>query len=144
MIQKQFLLRLPWIVFCVLFISESNFRNFYPWFLPYFYLKTVRSIDLLERSLIPAQNIENSALMGILYIGIFASLWAFILWNKAIAIIGAVNAGMVYYSLPIFSGILAIFILGESITSLHLYSTLLVLAGILLAVVYNPKSLGGP
>ncbi len=95
---------------------------------------------LLERSLIPAQNIESSTLMSILYIGIFASLLAFILWNKAIAIIGAVNAGMVYYSLPIFSGILAIVILHETVTILHLYSTLLILAGILLAVVYNPRA----
>lgn len=95
---------------------------------------------LLECSLIPAKNIESSTLMSILYIGIFASLLAFILWNKAIAIIGAVNSGMVYYSLPIFSGILAIFILDEAVTSLHLYSTLLVLAGILLAVVYKPKN----
>jgi drug/metabolite transporter (DMT)-like permease len=77
--------------------------------------------------------------MSILYIGIFSSLMAFILWNKAISIIGAVNAGIVYYSLPIFSGVLAVLILDESISLLHLYSTLLVLAGILLAVVYRPS-----
>jgi len=94
---------------------------------------------LLELYFIPAQSIESSTSMSILYIGVFASLFAFILWNKAIAIIGAVNAGMVYYSLPIFSGILAIIILDEAVTSLHLYSTLLVLAGILMAVIYPPK-----
>jgi len=98
---------------------------------------------LLELYFIPSKEVESSTVMSILYIGIFASLFAFILWNKAISIIGAVNAGMVYYSLPIFSGILAIFILAETVTSLHLYSTLLVLAGILLAVVYKPKVLGG-
>ena len=94
---------------------------------------------LLELYFIPSKGVESSTVMSILYIGIFASLFAFILWNKAIAIIGAVNAGMVYYSLPIFSGILAIIILNEAVTSLHLYSTLFVLSGILLAVVYNPK-----
>lgn len=95
---------------------------------------------LLELCLLPMQEFTDSTLLSILYIGIFASLLAFILWNKAIAIIGAVNAGMVYYSLPIFSGLLAILILGESISLLHGYSTLLILLGIVLAVVYQPKS----
>lgn len=95
---------------------------------------------LLELYFITSKEVESSTVMSILYIGIFASLLAFILWNKAIAVIGAVNAGMVYYSLPIFSGILAIAILGEAVTSLHLYSTLLILSGILLAVVYNPSN----
>lgn len=94
---------------------------------------------LLELFWLPPQALDPSMVASILYIGIFASLVAFILWNKAIAIIGAVNAGMVYYSLPIFSGILAIVILDESVTTLHLYSTLLVLTGIILAVIYNSK-----
>lgn len=94
---------------------------------------------LLELFWLPPQALDPSMVASILYIGIFASLVAFILWNKAIAIIGAVNAGMVYYSLPIFSGILAIVILDESVTTLHLYSTLLVLMGIILAVIYNSK-----
>tara|TARA_R110001583_G_scaffold22867_1_gene85262 strand:+ start:264 stop:1172 length:909 start_codon:yes stop_codon:yes gene_type:complete len=94
---------------------------------------------LIELYLIPAKSIESSTVMSILYVGIFASLFAFILWNKAISTIGAVNAGMVYYAMPIFSGMLAIIILDEVVTSLHFYSTLLVFCGILLAVVYNPK-----
>jgi drug/metabolite transporter (DMT)-like permease len=94
---------------------------------------------LVELYFMPTKNLEGSAIMSILYVGVFASLLAFILWNKAISIIGAINAGMVYYSLPIFSGILAIVILDEVVTSLHLYSTLLVLLGILLAVIYRPK-----
>jgi drug/metabolite transporter (DMT)-like permease len=95
---------------------------------------------LVELSLLPVQKFTDSTLLSILYIGIFASLLAFILWNKAIATIGAVNAGMVYYSLPIFSGLLAILILDESISLLHGYSTLLILSGIVLAVVYQPKA----
>lgn len=94
---------------------------------------------LLELYWLPQRALDHSAVASILYIGIFASLVAFILWNKAIALIGAVNAGMVYYTLPIFSGILAIVILNESVTSLHLYSTLLVIMGIALAVIYNPR-----
>jgi drug/metabolite transporter (DMT)-like permease len=94
---------------------------------------------LLELYFGAVHSFASSAALSILYIGIFASLLAFILWNKAIASIGAVNASMVYYSLPIFSGVLAILILDEVVTSLHLYSTLLVLLGIVIAVFYSPK-----
>lgn len=94
---------------------------------------------LLELYFTPAQSFDGSIVLSILYVGVFSSLLAFILWTKAISLIGAVNAGIVYYSLPIFSGALAIIILGEAVTALHFYSAVLVLFGIILAVVYTPK-----
>lgn len=94
---------------------------------------------LLELYWFPSKPIETSTVISILYIGIFASLFAFILWNKAIEVLGAVNAGMVYYSLPIFSGLLAVVLLDEIITSLHVYSAIFILSGILVAVIYKPK-----
>lgn len=94
---------------------------------------------LLELYFGVIRNFEGSTVLSILYVGIFSSLLGFILWNKAIESIGAVSAGIVYYLLPVFSGILAILILDEVVTNLHLYSTLLVLLGILIAVVYSPK-----
>lgn len=95
---------------------------------------------LLELYFLPAQPFEQTTILSILYVGVFSSLVAFILWSKAIAYIGAVNAGMVYYSMPVFSGTLAIWLLGESVTIFHLYSTLLIFLGIILAVVYKPKA----
>jgi len=68
----------------------------------------------------------------ILYIGIFASLAAFILWNKAIDIIGPTKAGIIYYTLPIFSGILAFLFLNEKIYYLHLISAILIIFGVIL------------
>lgn len=95
---------------------------------------------LIELYVLPAQSFDNTALLSILYVGIFSSLVAFILWSKAIAYIGAVNAGMVYYSMPVFSGTLAVLLLGEAVTILHLYSTLFIFLGIILAVVYKPRA----
>ncbi|MEH6449045.1 MAG: DMT family transporter [Oleispira sp.] len=94
---------------------------------------------LLELYFGVGYRFAGSTVLSILYVGIFSSLLGFILWNKAIESIGAVNAGIVYYLLPVFSGILAILILDEVVTSLHLYSLFLVLLGILIAVVYSPK-----
>ena len=70
---------------------------------------------------------------SILYVGIFASLTAFVLWNKAIIAIGPTKAGMVYYTLPLFSGVLAYIFLQESISSLHFACAGLIISGIFVA-----------
>ncbi len=81
----------------------------------------------------PIPVFETRIVFAILYVGIFASLSAFVLWNKAVASVGPSKAGMVYYTLPLFSGFLAWFLLGEEISIVHFYSMLLIVPGILLA-----------
>jgi len=66
-------------------------------------------------------------------VGIFASLSAFVLWNKAIVVVGPSKAGMIYYTLPLFSGFLAYLFLKEDIRMIHFYSALLIVSGILTA-----------
>ena len=88
---------------------------------------------LWDRSTAPAVQVNAGLILAALYIGILASLTAFVIWNKAIERIGATKAGMVYYSMPLISGILAFFILGEGISIMHFYSLLLIVPGILLA-----------
>lgn len=80
----------------------------------------------------PAVSYNADTVGAIMYIGIFASLIAFIIWNQAIVNIGPSNAGMVYYTLPIFSGILAYSFLNEIITSNHLISAALIISGIVI------------
>ncbi len=76
---------------------------------------------------------EPEIVFAILYVGIFASLTAFVLWNKAIAAVGPSKAAMIYYTLPLFSGFLAYLVLQEAISSLHFYCLLLIVTGILTA-----------
>ncbi len=78
-------------------------------------------------------NYDATTVLSILYVGIFASLAAFVLWNKAIVTIGPSKSGMIYYTLPLFSGFLAYFFLNENIGMIHLFSALLIVAGILTA-----------
>ncbi len=87
----------------------------------------------------PPLVFEARTLGAILYLGVFASLTAFFLWNNAIQTVGPARAGMIYYTLPLFSGILAHFILGEAIGALHLYSAVLIVSGILTAN-YSPRN----
>lgn len=69
-----------------------------------------------------------------LYIGLGASLVSFFLWNRAVATIGPSRAGVIYYSLPAFSGLEAFLILGEPVGWAHLISGALIMGGILLAM----------
>jgi drug/metabolite transporter (DMT)-like permease len=81
------------------------------------------------------ENIEFTTEMlgGIVYIGIFSSLISFVSWNKAIDKIGASTAGMIYYLLPLFSGLAAWIILREKLMFYHLLSGLLIITGILIS-----------
>lgn len=81
----------------------------------------------------PPIHLENTTILSILYIGVFASLTAFILWNKAIINIGPSKAGMIYYTVPLFSGLWAQIFLQEDISILHFYCALLIFTGILTA-----------
>ena len=88
---------------------------------------------LIELSIVPPTVFTSEAIYSIVYIGIGASLMAFILWNKAIATIGPVKSGMIYYTIPLFSGLLAFLILKEELGIIHLYSASLIILGILLS-----------
>ncbi|MFW2365833.1 MAG: DMT family transporter [Desulforhopalus sp.] len=88
---------------------------------------------LWEFTTLPPVHYDLKSILSIFYIGVFASLTAFLLWNKAIAQIGPARSGMIYYTLPLFSGFLAYMFLGEHIGSLHFFSALLIVSGIFTA-----------
>ena len=76
---------------------------------------------------------ETKVYSSILYIGIFSSLISFVSWNKAIDKIGASTSGMIYFLMPLFSGITALFFLNETIKPYHLISGLLIVLGIIIS-----------
>ena len=84
------------------------------------------------------KSIDNNTFYSILYLGIFASLFSYILWGKAVETLGATKSSMIYYTLPIFSGLLAYIFLGEKIEDIHLLSMLLILIGVITAIL-EPK-----
>ena len=86
-----------------------------------------------EQMLVASTRFDTKTIISILYVGIFASLSAFVLWNKAIMNLGPSKAGMIYYTLPLFSVISAYFLLGETVTMIHFYSALFIISGILTA-----------
>ena len=82
---------------------------------------------------VSSAEFDTKTIFSIFYVGIFASLSAFVLWNKAIVAVGPTKAGMIYYTLRLFSGMLAYLFLQEDIGLLHFYCVLLIVSGILIA-----------
>ena len=72
------------------------------------------------------------AVAAILYIAVFASLVAFLLWSYGVTEIGAARAGQFVYLMPVFGPVLAIAILGETVTPAQIAGAICVFAGIIL------------
>jgi len=68
-----------------------------------------------------------------LYVGLAASVAAFICWNRGVAIVGANAAGFTLHLLPAFGTLLAIAFLGESFHPYHAAGIATILAGVVVA-----------
>ncbi|MFF5971943.1 DMT family transporter [Streptomyces sp. NPDC012769] len=66
----------------------------------------------------------------LLYVGVFSSAVAFFAWNKAIALIGAARAGVVYYLQPVCVALLSAALLGERLGALGIACMVLILGGV--------------
>ena len=73
--------------------------------------------------------------LGVLYMGLMASVVAFICWNRGVAAVGANAAGFTVHLLPAFGTLLAIVFLGETFAPFHAAGIATILAGVLLATV---------
>jgi len=80
------------------------------------------------------------AVAAVLYIAVFASLVAFLLWSYGVNEIGAARAGQFVYLMPVFGPILAVAILGETLGPAQIAGGICVLAGITL-VNLSPRTL---
>ncbi len=82
----------------------------------------------------PQAQWTPATIFGVFYAGIGCSFVAYVLWTVAIDRIGAVAAGMIYYSIPLFTALEGVFFLGESVTLVHILGGCLMLVGIFLAI----------
>lgn len=73
-----------------------------------------------------------SIALALLYVGVLSSVVAFLAWNQAIGLIGPSRTALIYYLIPVFSGIAAWMFLGEAISWLHIFSTFAIVCGIII------------
>jgi drug/metabolite transporter (DMT)-like permease len=78
-----------------------------------------------------AFNLANTGV--ILYLGLGASVICFLIWNKAIAALGAGRTALFGNLIPVFSSLEAVFLLNEKISTIHIISFILVVSGLVIA-----------
>jgi drug/metabolite transporter (DMT)-like permease len=83
-------------------------------------------------------TLENA--LGLLYVGLFASVLAFLCWNSGIAALGPNRGAPFIHLIPLFGAILSILFLGEQIAAYHLLGAALVFIGIALTNVQRRRA----
>ena len=99
-----------------------------------FVISALGTLLLLPAALLaPPRWPAPGALLGVLYIAVFASVLAFICWNRGVAIVGANAAGFTLHLLPLFGTVLAIVFLDETFLAFHALGFATILAGVVVA-----------
>ena len=98
------------------------------------------AVELAHGATIPR---DAASLAAVFYIGIFASLLAFVLWNRCVATLGATVTGASFHLVALFTAALAFLVLAEPVRPFHLIGITLILAGFALATI-SRKAPGRP
>jgi len=83
-------------------------------------------------------EVNRTTVSAILYIGLFASVLAYICWNRGVAMVGANRAGLFMHLVPLFSAVLGVVTLDEPVRLFHLIGATLIFAGIYLVTRVPP------
>lgn len=86
---------------------------------------------------------DRPTLWSILYVGLFASVVAFLSFNAAVSRLGPTLGVSFLHFMPVTGAILSVIFLGERIAAYHLIGFAIVLAGIGLATLSRPSHAGG-
>lgn len=75
-------------------------------------------------------HFDTKTILIVSYVGICASLISFYFWNEAIRFIGTSKTAMIYYLIPVFSGVLAYFFLNQAIVLTQIISMGIIIVGL--------------
>ena len=78
-------------------------------------------------------ELNAASVAGIAYMGLFASVVAYVFWNAGVDKVGAARAGPFMYLMPVFTPVLAIAFLGERLYLYHFAGAALIVGGIVVA-----------
>ncbi|MGH8687975.1 MAG: DMT family transporter [Burkholderiales bacterium] len=87
----------------------------------------------IEALYFPPRPLDAAATGAIVYIALFASIFAYICWNRGVAIVGPNVAGFTLHLLPVFGTVLAMIFLGEAFHAFHAVGIATILAGVIVA-----------
>jgi len=73
-------------------------------------------------------NIPVALTIG--FVVLFPGIGAYIFWIRAIKLVGPSKAGVFLHLMPVFSSLMAIFLIGEKFANFHIFGALFILTGI--------------
>ena len=88
---------------------------------------------LAESLLFKPATLSVASAAAALYVGLFASLLAYVCWNYGVAKVGANRSGFLLHLLPGFGTLLAVVFLHESVHLYHFVGIGLIIAGVVIA-----------
>jgi drug/metabolite transporter (DMT)-like permease len=77
--------------------------------------------------------VTTASVLAVGYVAVFASILAYLAFNRIVALLGANTAGLAVHLVPVFGTILAVLLLGESLHPYHALGIALIALGIWLA-----------
>jgi drug/metabolite transporter (DMT)-like permease len=89
-------------------------------------------VSALELSARPASLWRGEVVLAFLYLGIFPSFLAFILWNRSIRTFGPGRASLAYNTLPFFAVVLAGIFLGEELWAYQIIGGIVIVGGVII------------
>ena len=88
---------------------------------------------LWESLTLRTMPVTRASLLTIGYVVVFASLLAFLAFNRGIEVMGPNKGGLFMHLVPVFAALLAFVFLGERLQAFHALGIVAIVAGILLA-----------
>lgn len=98
-----------------------------------FFYGVVTTLPILffsDISLFKISNLNMKMLLNLLYLSIFASILCFIMWNKAISVIGSVKTANYIYFVPVITIISSTIVLHEKVNVLMIIGGILIVGGV--------------
>jgi drug/metabolite transporter (DMT)-like permease len=75
-------------------------------------------------------GLTGGGMLALAYLGVFPSVLAFLMYNRAIAVIGSARAASFLYLMPAFGALLSILFLGERVYAYHVAGLATIFSGI--------------
>jgi drug/metabolite transporter (DMT)-like permease len=98
-----------------------------------FGLAVMVPVAIVEALAVGPMPVSPSSLGMVAYVALFPSVLAYMFWNRGVATVGPDRTAMFMHLLPVFTAVLAILFLGESLRPFHGVGMALVFGGLLLA-----------
>ncbi len=81
----------------------------------------------------PVESLSLTAIFLVIFLGIFASVLAFVWWYQGIRDFGASGASAFYNLIPLYSLLLSVIFLGEELHIYHALGCLLIIGGVIIS-----------